>query len=239
MNAAIDAAAGLADWPARLAAYDWDALGAALDRDGHARLPGLFAASEAAALAARLDAANLPMRPLAAIDRGDGEYRALPMPLAEPWASLRAALYARLAPIADRWNAALAEAMRYPADFAGWAEIAGPVPARCLKLGAGDFEALHQDVGTAGVFPLQAIVLLSEPQRDFRGGELTTVEQRPRMQSRPAVVPLRQGDAAVLAVQHRPYAGTRGLYRVELRHGVSRVREGVRIAVDLPFHGLD
>lgn len=239
MNAAVDVAAGLAGWPARLAAYDWDALGTALDRDGHARLPGLFAASDAAALADRIDAADLPAQALAAIDRGEGEYRTLPTPLFEPWVSLRAALYARLAPIADRWNAALAETMRYPHDFDTWARTAGPVPARCLKLGAGDFEALHQDVGAAGTFPLQAIVLLSEPQRDFRGGELATVEQRPRMQSRPAVVPLRQGDAAVLAVHHRPFAGSRGLYRVELRHGVSRVREGVRIAIALPFHGLN
>ena len=157
---------------------------------------------------------------------------------------MRAALYPRLAPVANRWNSALDIDVQYPAthaDFLARCRTAGqgePTPL-LLQYGSGDFNCLHQDVYGVHVFPLQAAVLLSEPGRDFTGGEFVLTEQRPRMQSRAEVVPLRQGDAVAFAVRHRPVQGTRGFYRVNLRHGVSRIRSGARHTAGIIFHDAE
>ncbi len=170
--------------------------------------------------------------------RGGTKYLAYPLP--DVVAELRAA-FAELAPIADRWNAAMSIDVQYPADHAGFLErchAAGQVKPTPLLLqyGAGDYNCLHQDLYGEHVFPLQVAILLSEPERDFTGGEFVLTEQRPRMQSRPEVVPLRRGDAVVFAVRHRPVQGTRGVYRVNLRHGVSRLRSGRRHTLGVIFH---
>ena len=155
--------------------------------------------------------------------------------------ALRVALYPRLAPIANRWNEAMRVDARYPAtlaDFLQRCHDAGqkrPTPL-LLQYGEGDFNALHQDLYGELAFPLQVAILLSEPGRDFSGGEFILTEQRPRMQSRAEVVPLRRGDGAVFAVHNRPVQGSRGVYRVNLRHGVSRLRSGQRHTLGIIFH---
>jgi hypothetical protein len=156
-------------------------------------------------------------------------------------AALRAALYPRLVPVANAWQAALRSDIRFPAEhtqFIRRCHAAGqlrPTPL-LLEYGAGDYNCLHQDLYGEHVFPLQVAVLLSEPGRDFTGGEFVMTEQRPRVQSRAEVVALQQGDAVVFAVHHRPVQGTRGVYRVNLRHGVSRVRSGRRHTLGVIFH---
>ncbi|HXI27513.1 MAG TPA: 2OG-Fe(II) oxygenase, partial [Vicinamibacterales bacterium] len=172
---------------------------------------------------------------------GRGEYKYLSYPLPEPVAKLRAALYPPLAAIANEWRGTLGEAGRFPPtleEFLAECHAAGqtrPTPL-LLRYAEGDFNALHQDVYGAHLFPLQAMVLLSEPDRDFTGGEFVVTEQRPRMQSRVEVVPLRRGDAAIWAVRNRPVRGTRGAYRVTMRHGVSRLRSGHRQTAGIIFH---
>jgi hypothetical protein len=172
---------------------------------------------------------------------GRGEYKYFAYPLPDLLADLRALLYPRLCGVANRWNEAMKIDVRYPAEL-------GDFLARChddgqsrptpllLRYAAGDYNCLHQDLYGQHVFPLQVAILLSEPGRDFTGGEFVLTEQRPRMQSRPEVVPLRQGDAVAFAVDHRPVRGTRGVYRVRMRHGVSRVRSGLRHAAGVIFH---
>jgi uncharacterized protein len=156
-------------------------------------------------------------------------------------AELRGAAYPLLVPIANRWNASMGLAVRYPATHAEFIErchAAGqrrPTPL-LLQYGAGDYNCLHQDLYGEHVFPLQLAILLSEPGRDFSGGEFVLTEQRPRMQSRVEVAPLRQGDAVLFAVHQRPVQGTRGSYRVNMRHGVSRVRSGHRHTLGIIFH---
>jgi uncharacterized protein len=172
---------------------------------------------------------------------GRGEYKYFGYPLPTIVAELRAAIYPRLAPVANRWNEAMGIDVRYPdehADYIKRCHAAGqrkPTPL-LLQYGAEDYNCLHQDLYGEHVFPLQLTILLSDPDRDFTGGEFVITEQRPRMQSRPEVVALRQGDAVVFAVHHRPVRGTRGVYRVNLRHGVSRVRSGHRYTAGIIFH---
>lgn len=226
----------------RIARADWGAIEASLDTRGFATLPVLDA-EECAALAAlygREDA----FRSRVVMQRhafGRGEYKYLRYPLPPDVQTLRTALYARLAPIASRWRAALGEAAPLPATLDGYlarCHAAGqsrPTPL-LLRYQADDYNCLHQDLYGELVFPLQLTVLLSDPARDFSGGEFLMVEQRPRAQSRGEVVPLARGEAVIFPVHHRPVQGTRGFYRVTLRHGVSRVREGLRMTLGVIFH---
>jgi hypothetical protein len=219
------------------------ALGAALDRDGYAIVPGVLPADLCAALAAGYDddAAFRSRVVMARHGFGQGEYRYYAYPLPEPVATLRAVFYPLLQPIAERWAATLGEATRYPPTLDAWlrhchrAGQCRPTPL-LLKYGPDDYNCLHQDLYGEHVFPLQLAILLSAPSRDFTGGEFVLTEQRPRRQSRAEVVPLTQGDGVVFPVNHRPVAGTRGPYRTTMRHGVSRVRSGARFTLGVIFH---
>jgi len=172
---------------------------------------------------------------------GKGEYRYFRYPLPDPIGTLRTALYAKLAPVANGWNERMGIETRYPAEHQTFVETchqAGqqrPTPL-LLQYGAGDYNCLHQDLYGDIAFPIQVAILLSEPGEDFTGGEFVLTEQRPRMQSRAEVVPLRRGDAVAFAVHHRPVQGTRGSYRVNMRHGVSTVRSGHRHTLGIIFH---
>jgi hypothetical protein len=172
---------------------------------------------------------------------GQGEYKYFSYPLPDIVAELRTAIYPNLAPVANRWNVTMGIDVRYPerhVDFIQRCHDAGqlrPTPL-LLQYGTGDYNCLHQDVYGEHVFPIQVAILLSEPTKDFTGGEFVLTEQRPRMQSRPEVVPLHQGDAVAFAVHHRPVQGKRGAYRVNLRHGVSRLRSGRRHTLGIIFH---
>ena len=172
---------------------------------------------------------------------GRGEYKYFSYPLPGLIARLRKSVYPHLVPIANRWNKAMGIDVCYPethADFIERCHQAGqirPTPL-LLQYGADDYNCLHQDLYGEHVFSLQLAILLSEPDKDFTGGEFVMTEQRPRMQSRPIVVPLRQGDGVVFAVHNRPVKGNSGMYRVNLRHGVSRIRSGHRHTVGIIFH---
>jgi uncharacterized protein len=172
---------------------------------------------------------------------GQGEYQYFAYPLPERIETLRHALYPELAAVANRWNAELGVAKRFPPTLQGWLRQchAGgqkrPTPL-LLHYRAGDYNCLHRDLYGELVFPLQATVLLSNPDKDFSGGEFMLVEQRPRMQSRGEVVPLRQGDAVIFSVNERPVKGSRGFYRTAMRHGVSSLREGERFTLGIIFH---
>ena len=231
---------GLAE---RVDALDWAGIEADLDAAGCAVTGPLLDADTCAALAA-LYAEDALFRSRIVMARhgfGKGEYKYFAYPLPEPIAALRPRLYERLVPVANRWNEAMGVAVRYPAEHAAFLDRchkAGqtrPTPL-LLKYGPGDYNCLHQDLYGENVFPLQIAILLSEPGRDFTGGEFVLIEQRPRMQSRAEVVPLRQGEGVIFAVHHRPVQGTRGTYRVNLRHGVSRVRSGERYTTGIIFH---
>jgi hypothetical protein len=228
---------------ARIAAVDWDRTGAELDEQGAATIKGLISIDECQALAA-LYACDALFRSRVVMARhgfGRGEYRYFSYPLPGLIAGLREAIYPYLVPTANRWHEALGNAVRFPhrhAEFIARCHAAGqqrPTPL-LLQYGAGDYNCLHQDLYGEHVFPLQVVLLLSQPGRDFEGGEFVMTEQRPRMQSRPMVLPLQQGDMAVMAVCDRPVQGTRGVYRVKLRHGVSRVRSGHRHTAGIIFH---
>jgi uncharacterized protein len=220
-----------------------DDLGVALDHDGYAVLPGLLDAKQCTALAALYDDREA-FRSRVVMARhgfGQGEYKYLAYPLPPVVAGLREALYPRLAPVANRWQRQLAVKPDFPDTLDAYLKrchAAGqtrPTPL-ILKYGPGDYNCLHQDLYGELVFPIQATVLLSRPGEDFAGGEFLLVEQRPRRQSKGEVVPLSQGDAVVFPVNHRPVAGTRGHYRVTMRHGVSRVRSGQRFTLGIIFH---
>lgn len=226
-----------------LESYAWDDIRARLDAQGWATLPGLLDRATCEVVAAWYDE---PARfrshvVMARHGFGRGEYRYFACPLPPLVASLRAPLYAHLTPVAADWSRRLEAHAVYPpthAEFLAQCHAAGqarPTPL-LLRYGPGDFNALHQDLYGPLVFPLQVAVLLSEPGRDFTGGEFVLTEQRPRLQSRVDVVPLAQGDAVVFAVHHRPVAGVRGSYRVQLRHGVSTVRSGRRHTLGVILH---
>ena len=224
-------------------ALDWVRIAADLDASGHAVVEALLTPSECEGVAALYDEPRR-FRSRVVMARhgfGRGEYQYFAYPLPDPIEQLRTALYPRLVAVANRWHAAMGIATRFPAthvDFLDRCHAAGqvrPTPLM-LRYGAGDYNCLHQDLYGEHVFPLQVAVLLSAPGRDFGGGEFVLTEQRPRMQSRADVVPLAQGDAVIFAVNHRPVAGSRGTYRVNLRHGVSRVRSGQRHTLGIIFH---
>ena len=233
----------LPDIAARVDGIDWAQASRDLDNRGCAILKGLLSADECRALAA-LYPDDAPFRSRVVMGRhgfGRGEYKYFAYPLPDLIAALRPALYAGLVATANRWNAAMGIETRYPTQheaFLKRCHDAGqvrPTPL-LLQYGEGDFNCLHQDLYGEHVFPLQVAFLLSEPGREFEGGEFVLTEQRPRMQSRAEVVRLAQGDAVVFAVHHRPVQGTRGSYRVNMRHGVSRIRSGSRHTLGVIFH---
>jgi hypothetical protein len=223
-------------------AIAWTDVAAALDAQGWAVLPRLLTPDGCMAMAARYDGDEFRSRVV--MQRhgfGQGEYKYFANPLPPPIPGLRSALYAGLVDVANAWQARLGLPTRFPpthAEFLERCHAAGqakPTPL-LLRYGPGDYNCLHQDLYGEHVFPVQATVLLSRPGADFEGGEFVLTEQRPRMQSRAEVVPLAQGDAVVFAVHQRPQRGTRGDYRVQMRHGVSRVRSGRRHTLGIILH---
>lgn len=231
------------DLAGRIDAIDWQRICDDLGAQGHAIIPSLLHLKQCAAIADLYPAKEL-FRSRVVMGRhgfGRGEYQYFAYPLPELVGSLRSALYPRLATIANRWNDLLHSDVRFPSEheaFIARCHEAGqlrPTPL-LLQYQADDYNCLHQDLYGEHVFPLQVAVLLSQPGRDFTGGEFVLTEQRPRMQSRAEVVPLEQGDAVVFAVHHRPVQGTRGIYRVNMRHGVSRLRSGHRHTLGVIFH---
>jgi uncharacterized protein len=225
---------------------DAERIGAEIDATGCAVVEGLLSAVQCSAIAHAYDD-DAMFRSHVVMARhgfGRGEYKYFAYPLPAIVGELRIELYPPLAAIANRWNAALGIETTYPDDHAAFLALCHadgqirPTPL-VLAYEAGDYNCLHQDLYGAHVFPLQVAILLSEPGRDFEGGELVLTEQRPRMQSRAEVVPLRRGDAAIFPVHHRPVAGTRGIYRVNMRHGVSRIRAGHRRTLGIIFHDAE
>ena len=231
---------------ARVAALDWPRIAGDLDAHGCAVIDGMLSDAACTALAASY-ADDALFRSRVVMSRhgfGRGEYKYFAYPLPDDVAALRTALYPPLAAIANRWNEALGIDMRYPAVHAAFlarCHAAGqsrPTPL-LLRYEAGDYNCLHQDLYGEHVFPLQVALLLSAPGQDFTGGEFVLTEQRPRMQSRAEVVPLNRGDGVIFPVHHRPARGTRGVYRVNLRHGVSRLRSGQRQTLGIIFHDAE
>jgi uncharacterized protein len=226
-----------------LDALDWPTIESDLDAYGCAIAPRLLSGEACRELQALYaDDARFRSRiVMAAHGFGRGEYKYFADPLPEPIVALRRGFYSRLAPVADRWNAAMGVSVRYPAAheaFRARCHAAGqtrPTPL-LLRYRPGDYNCLHKDVYGEHLFPFQVAILLSEPGRDFGGGEFVLTEQRPRMQSRAEVVSLGQGDGVIFAVRERPVQGTRGAYRVNLRHGVSRIRSGERFTLGVIFH---
>jgi len=221
---------------------EWQTIGRDLDERGFAVLPGLIAPQACQALAGLYDQPVFRSQVhMARHGFGRGEYKYFAYPLPDKVADLRARLYSQLVPIANRWQERMGLEVRFPAaheDFLARCHTAGqtrPTPL-LLQYGADDYNCLHQDLYGEHVFPLQVAILLSRPEEDFTGGEFVLTEQRPRMQSVPSVVPLQQGDAVIFAVSQRPVSGTRGSYRVTMRHGVSRVRSGRRHTLGVIFH---
>jgi hypothetical protein len=236
-------AAGTPAPVAMVETVDWERIGQDLDSEGNAVIQGLVSPDECRTIAGLYpnDAIFRSQVTMARHGFGRGEYKYFSYPLPADIGDLRTAVYPHLVPVANRWNEAMRIDVRYPAehaDFIRRCHQAGqerPTPL-LLQYGVGDYNCLHQDLYGEHVFPLQLAILLSEPGKDFTGGEFVMTEQRPRMQSRPIVVPLSQGDGVVFAVHHRPVQGTRGAYRVNLRHGVSRIRSGHRHTLGIIFH---
>jgi len=227
----------------RLESLEWQNIATELNESGNALLKSVLTSSECEALA-NLYGSDELFRSRVVMARhgfGRGEYKYFGYPLPAIVQALRASLYERLEPIANQWNQAMEIDIRYPSrhqDFIERCHRVGqlrPTPL-LLHYRPGDYNCLHQDIYGEHLFPIQVAFLLSEPERDFTGGQFVLTEQRPRMQSRPEVVPLRQGDAVAFAVRHRPVQGTRGIYRVNLRHGVSQLRSGQRYTMGIIFH---
>jgi uncharacterized protein len=227
----------------RVARIDWGKAASELDEQGCAVLKNFLSGEECGAIAS-LYLDDRQFRSRVVMQRhgfGKGEYKYFAYPLPSLLGELRNALYSRFVPIVNHWNERLRVEVRYPSkldDFLKLCHAAGqcrPTPL-LLKYEPGDYNCLHQDLYGELAFPLQTAILLSRPGEDFTGGEFVLAEQRPRAQSRPEVVPLSQGDAAVFAVQYRPVSGARGAYRVNLRHGVSRLRSGRRLTLGIIFH---
>ena len=227
----------------RIDEFDWQRIARDLDQQGNAVMEQLLSAEECRTIAA-LYSNDEVFRSRVVMERhgfGRGEYKYFRYPLPDIVSKLRTGVYSRLVPIANRWNEAMGIDSRYPEQHGYFLECchnAGqvrPTPL-LLQYGVGDYNGLHQDLYGEHVFPLQLAILLSDPGVDFTGGEFIMTEQRPRMQSRPMVVPLRQGDGVIFAVHNRPVLGTRGMYRVNLRHGVSRILSGRRHTVGIIFH---
>jgi hypothetical protein len=227
----------------RVPALDWARLAADLDERGHATTGPLLTPAECEALIAGYDeeARYRSQVIMARHGFGRGEYKYFAYPLPSPVSALRSAFYRQLAPIANRWQAALGAASDYPPEHDAYLERcheAGqrrPTPLM-LKYGAGDYNCLHQDLYGELAFPLQVAFLLSAPGQDFTGGEFMLTEQRPRQQSRGEVVSLMQGEGVIFAVNHRPVQGKRGVYRCAMRHGVSRLKSGRRFTLGIIFH---
>ncbi|WP_114952747.1 2OG-Fe(II) oxygenase [Sphingosinicella terrae] len=224
-------------------AIDWTAAATELDRHGCARLSGFLEAATCDALIGLWDDTGR-FRSEVVMARhgfGSGAYRYFAYPLPEPVAGLRGALYPPLAAIANLWAERLGEPVRYPDDHAAFLDrcrAAGqvrPTPL-LLRYEAGDWNALHQDLYGEHVFPLQVAVMLSRPEEDFTGGDFVLVEQRPRQQSRAEVVSLARGDAVIFPVRERPASGSRTWHRRAMRHGVSRLRSGLRLTLGIIFH---
>jgi uncharacterized protein len=246
MNAVVNHPPEIApakDMAGRVKTRDWERVSNDLDAQGCAMIDRLLTPEECDAMAGLYQVDGM-FRSRVVMGRhgfGRGEYKYFSYPLPDIVAGLRSSIYPRLVPIANRWNHAMGIDVRFPAthaDFIARCHAGGqgrPTPL-LLQYAVGDYNCLHQDLYGEHVFPMQVAILLSEPERDFTGGEFVLTEQRPRMQSRPEVVPLMQGDAVVFAVHHRPVQGTRGVYRVNLRHGVSRLRSGHRHTLGIIFH---
>jgi uncharacterized protein len=233
--------------PAVMAApYNWRELERELDSQGNAVLHQLISLEECGQLAALYDQEG-GFRSRVVMARhgfGRGEYKYFDYPLPPLIAELRTNLYQQLAPIANRWNEAMGIEVRYPGRHAEFLERCHQAGQRratplLLRYATGDYNCLHQDVYGEHVFPLQVAILLSRREQDFTGGEFVMTEQRPRMQSRAEVVPLGQGDGVVFTVRQRPVQGSRGVYRVNLRHGVSRIRSGRRHTLGIIFHDAE
>jgi uncharacterized protein len=232
-----------ASLPARIESLNWAQIVSELNEQGSAVLKSVLTPDECASLAS-LYPHEGAFRSRVVMGRhgfGRGEYKYFSYPLPGIVEDLRTTLYRELAPVANRWNQSMEIDVQYPkehAEFIRRCHHAGqsrPTPL-ILEYGPGDYNCMHQDLYGEHVFPLQVAILLSRPGADFSGGEFVLTEQRPRMQSRPEVVPLEQGDGVIFAVSHRPVRGTRGTYRVNLRHGVSRVRSGMRHTLGVIFH---
>ena len=226
-----------------LESIDWPRIASDLDAQGWAVMPKLLSAKECDTVAS-LYQKEEGFRSKVVMARhgfGRGEYKYFAYPLPTLIETLRTALYPYLAPIANRWHEAMGMEVRFPAAHAQFIKrchAAGqtrPTPL-LLQYAKDDYNCLHQDLYGDHVFPLQVAFLLSRPDIDFTGGEFVVVEQRPRMQSRAEVVPLHQGEGVIFAVRHRPVVGTKGTYRVNLRHGVSRIRSGQRLTAGIIFH---
>ncbi|MDB5972082.1 MAG: hypothetical protein JWQ90_4532 [Hydrocarboniphaga sp.] len=239
----MKASESVGDASARLQSFDWTGIDRELSERGAAVLPQLLSASECGSLK-DLYAQPERFRSTVVMARhgfGKGEYKYFRYPLPCAIADLRTALYPRLAPIANRWNQAMGIALRFPGEHAAFLQRCHEAGQKrstplILQYGAGDYNCLHQDLYGEHVFPLQVAILLSQPGHDFSGGEFVLTEQRPRMQTRPEVVQLKQGDAVVFAAHHRPQQGAKGTYRVNMRHGVSRLHSGHRHTVGIIFH---
>jgi uncharacterized protein len=226
-----------------IAALDWTRIEADLNQRGYATTGRLLSPEQCRELSGDYDRDDV-YRSKVVMARhgfGRGEYKYYRYPLPDVIAELRQTLYPRLAGIANAWEESLGRKSDYPEEHKAYLERchkAGqlrPTPL-LLKYGEGDYNCLHQDLYGELYFPMQVAFLLSEPGRDFTGGEFVLVEQRPRMQSRPEVVPLAQGEGVIFAVNQRPMRGTKGFYRVAMRHGVSRLRSGQRFTLGIIFH---